>query len=51
MSGASVTYYRALSLADPHSAPGLVAAINPARAVLAGWLTANARCPALLRGW
>ena len=49
-SGASVTYYRALSLADPNFAPGPVAAIKQAPAVLTGWLTGNARCPVLLRG-
>ena len=49
-SGASVTYYRALSLADPNFAPGPVAAIKQAPAVLTGWLTVIARCPVLLRG-
>ena len=45
-----MTYYRALSLADPNFAPGPVAAIKQAPAVLTGWLTGNARCPVLLHG-
>ncbi|MGH9056531.1 MAG: hypothetical protein ACRDYY_11825, partial [Acidimicrobiales bacterium] len=49
-SGAYLAYYWAVSLSNPHSTPGLVAAVNSAQADIAGWLTANARWLGLASG-